>query len=54
MLIFARKLLGISDVIFHLAALIPIPYSYVAPDSYVDTNIRGTLNLCQAAPAEWR
>jgi NAD dependent epimerase/dehydratase len=37
------------DVIFHLAALIPIPYSYRAPDSYVDTNIRGTLNLCQAA-----
>lgn len=36
-------------VIFHLAALIAIPYSYVAPDSYVDTNIRGTLNMCQAA-----
>ena len=37
------------DTIFHLAALIAIPYSYVAPDSYVDTNIRGTLNICQAA-----
>ncbi|MDR2646010.1 MAG: NAD-dependent 4,6-dehydratase LegB [Holosporaceae bacterium] len=37
------------DVIFHLAALIAIPYSYVAPDSYVDTNINGTLNICQAA-----
>lgn len=37
------------DVIFHLAALIAIPYSYVAPDSYVDTNIKGTLNVCQAA-----
>lgn len=37
------------DVIFHLAALIAIPYSYVAPASYVDTNIKGTLNLCQAA-----
>jgi len=37
------------DVVFHLAALIPIPYSYQAPDSYVDTNIKGTLNLCQAA-----
>lgn len=37
------------DQIFHLAALIAIPYSYVAPDSYVDTNIKGTLNLCQAA-----
>ena len=37
------------DTIFHLAALIAIPYSYVAPDSYVDTNIKGTLNICQAA-----
>ncbi|MBT5400054.1 SDR family NAD(P)-dependent oxidoreductase [bacterium] len=37
------------DIIFHLAALIAIPYSYVSPDSYVDTNIRGTLNICQAA-----
>jgi len=37
------------DVIFHLAALIAIPYSYVSPDSYVDTNIKGTLNICQAA-----
>lgn len=37
------------DVIFHLAALIAIPYSYVAPDSYIDTNIKGTLNICQAA-----
>ena len=37
------------DVLFHLAALIPIPYSYRAPESYVETNIKGTLNLCQAA-----
>jgi len=37
------------DIIFHLAALIAIPYSYNAPDSYVDTNINGTLNICQAA-----
>lgn len=37
------------DIIFHLAALIAIPYSYVAPTSYVDTNVRGTLNICQAA-----
>jgi NAD dependent epimerase/dehydratase len=37
------------DIVFHLAALIPIPYSYRAPDSYVDTNVKGTLNLCQAA-----
>jgi len=37
------------DVVFHLAALIGIPYSYHSPDSYVDTNIRGTLNVLQAA-----
>src|ERR1700759_3971719 len=37
------------DVVFHLAALISIPYSYRAPESYVETNIKGTLNLCQAA-----
>jgi len=37
------------DIIFHLAALIAIPYSYVAPDSYLDTNVKGTLNICQAA-----
>lgn len=38
-----------TDVIFNLAALIAIPYSYIAPDSYVDTNVKGTLNICQAA-----
>lgn len=37
------------DVVFHLAALIAIPYSYVAPTSYVSTNVNGTLNICQAA-----
>lgn len=37
------------DLIFHLAALIAIPFSYVAPDSYIDTNVKGTLNICQAA-----
>ena len=37
------------DIIFHLAALIAIPHSYKAPNSYVDTNINGTLNICQAA-----
>jgi UDP-glucose 4-epimerase len=37
------------DVVFHLAALIAIPYSYVAPESFVDTNIRGTLNVLEAA-----
>jgi len=39
------------DTVFHLAALIAIPYSYIAPDSYVDTNIRGTLNMLQGARA---
>ena len=37
------------DVVFHLAALIAIPYSYHSPDSYIDTNIKGTLNIVQAA-----
>lgn len=37
------------DVVFHLAALIAIPYSYHSPDSYVDTNVKGTLNILQAA-----
>lgn len=37
------------DIVFHLAALIAIPYSYVAPHSYVQTNVTGTLNICQAA-----
>jgi len=37
------------DIIFHLAALIAIPYSYIAPDSFIDTNVKGTLNICQAA-----
>jgi NAD dependent epimerase/dehydratase len=48
---FCQSLVKDIDVVFHLAALIPIPYSYLAPDSYVDTNIRGTLNICQAARA---
>lgn len=39
------------DSIFHLAALIAIPYSYESPDSYVDTNVKGTLNILQAARA---
>jgi len=37
------------DIIYHLAALIAIPYSYHSPDSYVDTNVKGTLNILQAA-----
>ncbi len=37
------------DIVYHLAALIAIPYSYIAPASYVDTNINGTLNICKAS-----
>ncbi len=47
--VFVRKSLEGADAVLHLAALIGIPYSYNAPDSYVDTNIRGTLNVLQAA-----
>jgi NAD dependent epimerase/dehydratase len=46
---YCKSILRDVDVVYHLAALIAIPYSYVAPDSYVDTNIKGTLNICQAA-----
>ena len=46
---FCKHIVKNIDLIFHLAALIAIPYSYVAPDSYVDTNVKGTLNICQAA-----
>jgi NAD dependent epimerase/dehydratase len=37
------------DIVFHLAALIAIPFSYHSPDSYIDTNVKGTLNVIQAA-----
>ncbi|MBO5444881.1 MAG: SDR family NAD(P)-dependent oxidoreductase [Muribaculaceae bacterium] len=47
-----RNIVKGIDTVFHLAALIAIPYSYVAPDSYVDTNVKGTLNMCQAARDE--
>jgi NAD dependent epimerase/dehydratase len=43
-----RLLVRNTDTVFHLAALIAIPFSYHSPDSYVDTNIRGTLNILQA------
>jgi NAD dependent epimerase/dehydratase len=46
---FCKEMVRGVDIIFHLAALIAIPYSYQAPDSYIDTNIKGTLNICQAA-----
>jgi dTDP-glucose 4,6-dehydratase len=44
-----RKALEGCDTVLHLAALIGIPYSYHSPDTYVDTNIKGTLNVVQAA-----
>lgn len=49
---FCRHIVRGVDTVFHLAALIAIPYSYVAPDSYVDTNVKGTLNICQAVRDE--
>ncbi len=44
-----RTAMAGCDVVCHLAALIAIPFSYHSPDSYVDTNVRGTLNVLQAA-----
>ena len=44
-----RRAMEGSEAVLHLAALIGIPYSYHSPDSYVDTNIKGTLNVLQAA-----
>ncbi len=46
---FVRAAMKGVDCVFHLAALIAIPYSYHAPDAYVDTNIKGTLNVLNAA-----
>ena len=47
--VFVRKAMEGVECVFHLAALIAIPYSYHAPDAYVDTNIKGTLNILNAA-----
>lgn len=44
-----RRAVKDVDIVFHLAALIGIPFSYHSPDSYVDTNIKGTLNILQAS-----
>lgn len=44
-----RQAMKGCDVVFHLAALIGIPYSYHSPDTYIDTNVKGTLNVVQAA-----
>jgi NAD dependent epimerase/dehydratase len=46
---FCRKMMKDVDIVFHLAALIAIPYSYMAPENYIDTNVKGTLNVLQAA-----
>jgi NAD dependent epimerase/dehydratase len=46
--LFVRKAVAEKEYVFHLAALIGIPYSYVAPESYLNTNIKGTLNVMQA------
>ncbi len=46
--LFVKKTVSEKDYVFHLAALIGIPYSYVAPESYINTNIKGTLNIMQA------
>lgn len=46
-----REAMSDCDAVFHLAALIAIPFSYHSPDAYVDTNIKGTLNILQAARA---
>jgi NAD dependent epimerase/dehydratase len=46
---FCKEITQDIDIIFHLAALIAIPFSYIAPSTYIETNITGTLNICQAA-----
>lgn len=48
---YVHEIMRDMDIVFHLAALIAIPYSYIAPDVYVQTNITGTLNVMQAARA---
>jgi dTDP-glucose 4,6-dehydratase len=44
-----RKAMQGCEIVFHLAALVAIPFSYHSPDTYIDTNIKGTLNVLQAA-----
>lgn len=46
--LFVKKAVSEKEYVFHLAALIGIPYSYVAPESYINTNVKGTLNIMQA------
>lgn len=46
---YCKHIMQDVETVYHLGALIAIPYSYTAPTSYVDTNVIGTLNICQAA-----
>ena len=46
---YCNEIMSDIDTVFHLAALIAIPYSYSAPHSYIETNIQGTLNICEAS-----
>ena len=46
---FCKEITKGIDTVYHLAALIAIPYSYVAPQSYVDTNVNGTVNMAKAS-----
>ena len=46
---FCKEITKNIEGIFHLAALIAIPYSYIAPESFIETNVQGTMNSCQAA-----
>jgi NAD dependent epimerase/dehydratase len=46
--LFVKNAISGKDYVFHLAALIGIPYSYTAPESYINTNVKGTLNVMQA------
>ena len=48
-LAYCREIYKDIDIVFHLAALIAIPYSYRAPESFIETNVKGTYNICQAA-----
>lgn len=46
---FCQEITKDVETVFHLAALIAIPYSYIAPQSYIDTNVNGTVNMCKAS-----
>jgi NAD dependent epimerase/dehydratase len=46
---YCRQVCSGVDIVFHLAALIAIPYSYKSQESFIDTNVKGTLNMCRAA-----